>query len=144
NKRNEMKTQLANLVKKKDHMEARESLSIEETVKYNSICFDHSCLDSKQKAIKTIMNTFYGEAGNALSPFFKRELAGGVTTAGQYNIKLVAEYVKKKGFKIKYGDTDSLYLTCPEKEYKECDLTYNNGKGVTSKLEYWSKMVQIT
>ncbi|RHZ89351.1 hypothetical protein Glove_16g10 [Diversispora epigaea] len=111
---------------------------------YVSICFDYNYLDSKQKAIKVFMNTFYGEAGNSKSPFFLRVLAGGVTTAGQYIIKLVVEYVTKKGFGIKYGDTDSLYLIFPNKYYKECDLAYNNGKGVISKLEYWIKMVEIT
>ncbi|RIB28852.1 DNA polymerase family B-domain-containing protein [Gigaspora rosea] len=113
-------------------------------IEYNSICFDHTCLDSKQKAVKIYMNTFYGEAGNSLSPFFFLQLAGGITSAGQHNIKLVAEYVtKKKGFGIKYGDTDSLYLTCPIECYKECDLAYNNSKGTISKLEYWTEMVNI-
>ncbi len=83
------------------------------------------------------MNTFYREAGNGLSPFFFLQLAGGVTSAGQYNIKLVAKYVtKKKGFRIKYENTDSLYLTCPIECYKECDLAYNNSKGTISKLKY--------
>ena len=52
--------------------------------------------------------------------------------------------MKKKGFGIKYGDTDSLYLTCPDSYYEKCDLTYDAGKGVISKLEYWTKMVKIT
>jgi DNA polymerase elongation subunit (family B) len=88
-----------------------ESLSSE----YLSICFDYNCLNSKQFALKVYMNTFYGEAGNSKSPFFLRELAGGITSAGQYNIDLVAKFVSGKGFGIKYGDTDSLYLTCPDK-----------------------------
>ncbi|CAG8629296.1 1339_t:CDS:2 [Cetraspora pellucida] len=114
-------------------------------IEYDSICFEHTCLDSKQKAVKIYMNTFYEEAGNSLSPFFFLQLAGGVTSAGQYNIKLVAEYVtKKKGFGIKYGDTDSLYLTCPVKCYKECELAYNNSKRTISKLKYWTEMVKIT
>ncbi|RIB12375.1 hypothetical protein C2G38_2019807, partial [Gigaspora rosea] len=56
------------------------------------------------------MNTFYGEAGNSKSLFFLRELARGITSAGQYNIDLVVKFVSGKGFGIKYGDTDSLYL----------------------------------
>ncbi|CAG8767196.1 16710_t:CDS:1, partial [Rhizophagus irregularis] len=69
---------------------------------------------------------------------------GGVTLAGQENIKLVAEFVKKKGFGIKYGDTDSLYLTCPNFYYEKCNLSYDVKKGVISKQEYWTKMVKIT
>ncbi len=52
--------------------------------------------------------------------------------------------MKKKGFGIKYEDTDSLYLTCPDSCYEKCDLAYNGGKGTISKLEYWTEMVTIT
>ncbi|PKK58841.1 DNA/RNA polymerase [Rhizophagus irregularis] len=110
--------------------------------KYDSLCFDYNCLNSKQFALKVYMNTFYGEAGNSNSPFFLRELAGGITSAGQYNIDLVAKFVTAKGFGIKYGDTDSLYLTYPDKYYKKCDRDYNENK--LSKEVYWSEMVKIT
>lgn len=72
---------------------------------YADICFNRSCIDKKQNALKIYMNTFYGETGNHLSAFFLLELAGGITSAGQYNIKLVADYVRDKGFGIKYGDS---------------------------------------
>jgi DNA polymerase elongation subunit (family B) len=85
---------------------------------YSYICFDYNSLNSKQKAVKLYMNSFYGVTGQSDSPFYKLELAGGVTSAGRENIKLIAEFVKKKGFGIKYGDTDSLYLTCPNSYYK--------------------------
>ena len=49
---------------------------------YDSVCFDHNSLNSKQKAIKLFMNSFYGEMGNNDSPFKFIELAGGVTSAG--------------------------------------------------------------
>ncbi|CAI2202030.1 7899_t:CDS:1, partial [Funneliformis geosporum] len=97
-----------------------------------------------QKAIKLYMNSFYGVTGRSGFPFYILELAGGVTSAGQENIKRVAEYVKKKGFGIKYGDTDSLYLTCPDSCYEKYDLAYNDGKGEISKLEYWTEMVKTT
>src|SRR5438874_1398422 len=35
---------------------------------YDSICFDCSCLDAKQYALKVYMNTFYGTAGDSKSP----------------------------------------------------------------------------
>src|SRR3954453_17658165 len=110
---------------------------------YDSICFDCSCLDTKQYAFKVYMNTFYGTAGDSKSPFFLRELAGGVTSAGQKNIKLVADFVKNKGFGIKYGDTNSLYLVCSEERFQRCDEAYDSGNGI-SKEEYWSQMVEIS
>ncbi|RGB21944.1 DNA polymerase family B-domain-containing protein [Rhizophagus diaphanus] len=125
--RQELKVQLASLGKKKDQLgkiissvkkkgkRIPEKLDLE----YKSLYFKYDCLNSKQKAVKLFMNTFYGEAGNPLSSIFLHALARGTTFAGKYNIKLVAEYVEKKGFGIKYGDTDSLYLTCPDKEKNE-------------------------
>ena len=103
---------------------------------YNSVCFDHNSLNLKQKVIKLFMNSFYGEMSNSDSLFKFIELTGGVTSTRRENIKLVAEFVKKKGFGIKYGDTDFLYLTCPDSCYEKCDLAYNDKKGTILKLEY--------
>ncbi|RIB22901.1 hypothetical protein C2G38_2033211 [Gigaspora rosea] len=71
-----------------------------------------------------------------------KEKARGITLAEQYNIGLVARFVIAKGFGIKYGDTDSLYLTCPDKYYEKCDSNYNENK--LSKEAYWSEIVKIT
>ncbi|RHZ69496.1 hypothetical protein Glove_283g179 [Diversispora epigaea] len=86
--------------------------------------FEYTCINSKQNAFKIYMNTFYGEAGNNISPLYLLELAGGVTSAGQRNIKFVKKFIESKGFKVKYGDTDSLYLTCPGECFQECDQKY--------------------
>ncbi|CAI2192090.1 11540_t:CDS:2, partial [Funneliformis geosporum] len=106
NKRLELKARLAPLGKKKQYLgkmissakkrgkRVSESLNSE----YSSVCFDYDYWDSKQKALKVYMNTFYGEAGNSKSPIFLRELACGTTTAGKYNLNLVTEFVSKKGF----------------------------------------------
>ena len=150
NKRKELKAQLASLGKKKERLGKMISLAKERgkrvpeslNSEYSSVCFDYNCLNSKQFALKVYMNTFYGEAGNSISPFFLRELAGGITSAGQYNIGLVAKFVSGKGFGIKYGNTDSLYLTCPDKYYEICNRAFNEGK--LSKEEYWTEMVNIT
>lgn len=109
---------------------------------YDRACFDWTCANTKQNALKIYMNTFYGEAGNSLSPFFLLQLAGGVTSAGQYNIKLVADFVKSNGFRIKYGDTDSLYLVAPNKYFKDCDADYAAKR--INREEWMSAMVRIT
>lgn len=110
--------------------------------RYNEVCFDFMSIDSKQKALKVFMNTFYGEAGHSISPFFLLQLAGGVTTAGQFNIKLVEKIVLEAGFHIKYGDTDSVYLSAPDRVFADADRRYALGE--TSKEEYWAEMVEIT
>ncbi|GBC36227.2 DNA polymerase family B-domain-containing protein [Rhizophagus irregularis DAOM 181602=DAOM 197198] len=148
--RQELKAQLASLGKKKDQLgkiissvkEKGKRIPEKLDLEYKSLCFEYDCLNSKQKAVKLFMNTFYGEAGNPLSSIFLRALAGGTTSAGKYNIKIVAEYVEKKGFGIKYGDTDSLYLTCPDKYFEKCDEAFSRKE--LSKEAYWTEMVKIT
>ena len=56
------------------------------------------------------MNTFYGEAGNKLSPFFDLIVAGGTTSLGQKYIKMVHKMVGDMDCEIVYGDTDSIYM----------------------------------
>lgn len=110
--------------------------------RYRDACFNHTAIDSKQKALKVFMNTFYGEAGHSISPFFLLQLAGGVTAAGQYNIKNVADFVLKKSFELLYGDTDSLYVSAPGLVFREVDAAY--AFALTEKEEYWTAMVEIT
>lgn len=102
--------------------------------------FDY--VNAKQKALKVFMNTFYGLMGFNQSPLFKLLLAGGVTTMGQWNIKYVHKFCTDNGYKVKYGDTDSLYISPPDKVYVKEDLLYKSGK--ITKLEYWTEMVKNT
>lgn len=106
-------------------------------------------LNSKQLAIKLLMNTFYGEAGNKMSPLFMLALAGGVTTAGQRNLRLVHSFITTKPHasedelkenpvpahvwaplvcRVYYGDTDSLYVSCPPYYFQQDDRAYYSGK----------------
>src|SRR5438105_7328221 len=110
-----MKTHLKELGKKKDTLEKMGKIHNES--EYTSVCFEYACIDSKQNALKIYMNTFYDEARNSDSPFFSLQLAGAVISAGQRNIKLVADFVQERGFELKYGDTDSLYLVIPKKHF---------------------------
>jgi len=116
------------------------SKNIEEL--YNNTCFFCNYYNSKQLALKVFMNTFYGETGNSLSPFFLVSLAGGITTAGKNNIHMVKKYVEQCGYTVLYGDTDSLYITCPEAAFKETDEKYESGE--ITKVQYWTHMIEIT
>ena len=73
--------------------------------KYKDICFKYNYYDAKQKALKVFMNTFYGEAGNKNSPFFILQIAGGITSAGQKNIKAAQTFVENLGCQTHYGDS---------------------------------------
>ncbi len=117
-----------------------EELSLEEL--FNEMVFKITYYNTIQLALKVFMNTFYGETGNQLSPFFIVAVAGGITTWGQRNTKMVKTYVERELYNVLYGDTDSLYICCPEYKFKEIDDLYKSGK--ITKLEYWTRMIEIT
>lgn len=145
-------------MKKFDHRkEEIEAMSPEEQLKlaaeYEEVVFNKNYLNCKQNALKVFMNTFYGEAGNKRSPFFVMEVAGGITTYGQKNIKFAYAFVKEKGCGVYYGDSVAEYTPVllringnecyceiqdivDDDDYKE----YNNGKeiAILSNTEIWS------
>jgi DNA polymerase elongation subunit (family B) len=79
------------------------------SIEYDEVKKTFDYVNAKQKALKVFMNTFYGLMGFSQSPLFRLLLAGGVTTAGRANLEKVHNFCTSNGYKIKYGDTDSLY-----------------------------------
>jgi len=83
-------------------------------VQYDDVVHSYNKLNSKQTAIKKIMNTFFGESGNFRSAIYELLVAGGITTSGQLAIKEVSNFLTLRGYDVRYGDTDSNYLCCPD------------------------------
>jgi DNA polymerase elongation subunit (family B) len=106
------------------------------------VLFSFSYYNSKQLSLKVFMNTFYGETGNSLSPFFIVLVAGAITVLGQQNLKMVISYAQEEGFSVHYGDTDSAYTSAAERYFVDLDKLYESGE--ITKLEYWTRMVKIT
>jgi DNA polymerase elongation subunit (family B) len=123
-----------------EKMPAEELAAHEE--KYDDVCFNFNYWDSKQKALKVFMNTFYGQMGNKLSPIFLLEIAGGITSAGQRNIKAAQAFVEKMRCSVLYGDTDSLYISTPEVNFAEADKLYYTGQ--MTKQDYMTSLVDTT
>lgn len=83
----------------------KDAKGVEVTVTMADVKFQIAKVDSKQKAVKVLANTFYGESGNYLSSIYELLVAAGVTGAGQDNIKKVAGFITEKGYGPKYGDS---------------------------------------
>jgi DNA polymerase elongation subunit (family B) len=109
---------------------------------YDAVCFAWKNANTKQLAIKLIMNSFYGVTGNAQSPFYNLFLAAGVTSSGQVLIKMGEGIVTGEGFEVIYGDTDSLYVACPAKVFAECDAEYVAGR--LNKEEWSAAQVRVS
>ncbi len=109
--RAEMKKSLEKYKDIKEHMEkqfAEDKVSSEDisnNKEYQDCLFNLNYCDTKQKALKVYMNCFYGELGNKNSPLFILELAGGITSAGQSNLRKVKKFIEDNGCKTYYGDS---------------------------------------
>ncbi len=67
-------------------------------------------LKARVQALKILANSFYGYMAYANSRWYSRECAASITAWGRHHIKSAAAFAEKKGFKVLYIDTDSLFL----------------------------------
>lgn len=126
-KRVPIKREFVRLAELKEKMElAKMGEVVENGVTYTieEVEFNINKVESKQKALKLLANTFYGKSGDFRAFIYELLVAAGITCAGQENIKKVERFVASKGFITHYGDTDSLYLSAPDSYYAECDAVY--------------------
>ena len=68
----------------------------------------------KAQAIKILMNSLYGVLGAGASRLFSPAVANAITHFGQTLIRTAAAFVERKGLRVLYGDTDSLFVRTDE------------------------------
>jgi DNA polymerase elongation subunit (family B) len=139
----------------KQKLELNKRLSFEKAIKFieeqwrgsaaellerSSFWFNY--YNGKQLTVKVFMNTFYGEMGNENSPFFIPIMGGAVTKMGRTAIKDVGKMVETHGYRIYYGDTDSIYISAPEECFADVDRKYE--EGLLTREAYFEEMVGIT
>ena len=71
---------------------------------------EHKSLWLQQYALKIIANSFYGVLGCPYFRLFKVEAAQTITYTARKIRQEVHNWFEKKGFKVVYGDTDSVFI----------------------------------
>lgn len=66
--------------------------------------------ETLSRAIKILMNSFYGVLGTAGCRFFDPKLASSITRRGHDIIERSRAFFEARGLKVLYGDTDSLFV----------------------------------
>ncbi|NPA76701.1 MAG: DNA polymerase [Candidatus Diapherotrites archaeon] len=69
---------------------------------------------AKQQALKIIANSAYGYLGFARARWYSKECAEAITAWARKYIQDVMKKAEEFGFKVLYGDTDSVFLVLPE------------------------------
>ena len=71
---------------------------------------------------KIIMNSFYGVLGSSGCRFAGAALAGAITGFGQYLLHWTRDRLAERGYKVLYGDTDSLFVLAGPEDLAEQSL----------------------
>lgn len=85
----------------------KEALMVNDKVLYNSY-------NKRQYWLKVLANSIYGWIKNEYSRLHRREIAASVTQIGQDINKWSAKIAQEAGYKVCYGDTDSLFIELGE------------------------------
>ena len=86
------------------------------------------------QAIKIIMNSFYGVLGTPGCRFFDARLGSSITMRGHEILGRTRDLLNERGFKVIYGDTDSVFVCLPSGS-GDPD---NAGKAIEGLLkDYW-------
>ena len=70
--------------------------------------------EALSRAIKILMNSFYGVLGSQGCRFFDPRLASSITLRGHWIMQETRKLIEAAGYRVIYGDTDSLFVWLPE------------------------------
>lgn len=98
-----------------DLLTARNNIRHNDMKKYEEGSIEYENLYYQQYAFKTFANSFYGILGAGFTRYYKIQNAEAITLSGHYLIKLAEKWFRANGFKVIYGDTDSVFVTGPTK-----------------------------
>jgi len=89
------------------------------------------------QAIKIIMNSFYGVLGTNGCRFHSHQLASSITRRGHEIITSSRDKIETQGYRVIYGDTDSLFVLLGEKHSRA--NAHSIGQRLTDTLNLWWK-----
>ncbi len=75
---------------------------------------------ARSRAIKILMNSFYGVLGSGGCRFFNPKLASSITLRGHEIIQQSRALIEQQGLNVIYGDTDSLFVHVSDGDADSC------------------------
>ena len=92
---------------------------------------EYDYYDGVQNALKILMNTFYGVLASSFYRFTNLEIGGSITAYARKTIMSLIETLKHDGFRVIYGDTDSVFIESGANSDEEAVII---GKDLSSKI----------
>ncbi len=76
--------------------------------------------ERRTNAYKMAANSFYGVMGTIYARYYDRDISEATTQNGVWLIKITMKAAEERGWKVIYGDTDSLFIQgCTKDEFSE-------------------------
>ena len=83
---------------------------------------------------KIVMNSFYGVLASASCRFAAPQLAGAITEFGHYILRWCRDELEKDGYKVLYGDTDSVFVDLNAPDLADPDEALRLGGAVCKRI----------
>ena len=83
---------------------------------------------------KIVMNSFYGVLASASCRFAAPQLAGAITEFGHYILKWCRDELEKDGYKVLYGDTDSVFVDLDAADKRDSERSMHRGREVCDRI----------
>lgn len=87
-------------------------------------------------SIKIVMNSCYGVLGSNLCRFYDQRLASSITQRGHAILQQTQALIEAQGFKVIYGDTDSVFVWLGDKDLS-IQTARNKGHELAKDLNRW-------
>lgn len=93
------------------------------------------------QAVKILMNSFYGVMGSVGCRFYHPDLPSAITGTGQWLLKGCRTFLEEAGYRVLYGDTDSVFVQLPAwARAREGAQGAEAGQALAVRLnDYWRK-----
>jgi len=89
--------------------------------------------DKKEYVLKIVINTIYGLTANSVfMQFYDKDIASDCTRIGRDLLRLTCDKFEERGYKVLYGDTDSVYI---KDECKNRKLLMSNKDDIVEELK---------
>lgn len=80
---------------------------------------------ARARAAKFLLNSVYGFMGYPGSRIYDVRIASFVTLVAQWGLLRIKEYTDSRGYRVIYGDTDSVFISVPFDEARELEQELN-------------------
>ena len=87
-------------------------------------------------SIKIVMNSCYGVLGSNQCRFYDQRLASSITQRGHAILKQTKILIEAQGFKVIYGDTDSVFVWLGDGQLSS-DAARAKGDALAAQLNHW-------